>query len=68
MLCTERDDLLQQLIEAVQAYGHAIYDTVERDSELRDRAEAARHAYEDCRQALITHQLTHGCNGKGAHA
>jgi hypothetical protein len=72
MSCPERDKFIELLIEALQVYGNAVRATTDREGELlkrtRERAEVARQAYEDCRRALITHQLTHGCADKAMGA
>ena len=65
MLCAKRDELLQLLIEAVQAYGDAVRTTTDHEGKLlkrtRERAEAAQGTYENYREAFVAHVLAHGC-------
>src|ERR1700694_1218690 len=65
MLCAKRDELLQLLIEAVQAYGDAIRTTTDHDGKLlkrtRERAEAAQGTYENYREAFVATQRAPGC-------
>ena len=65
MLCAKRDELLQLLIEAVQAYGDAVRTTTDHEGKLlkrtRERAEVNQATYENCREAFVAHVLAHGC-------
>jgi hypothetical protein len=65
MPCEERDKLLELFLEAAKVHSDAARAMLGRHGTALDRltelAESARKAYEDCHDALETHERNHGC-------